>query len=197
MRSLIGNQSSAKFIFFCCEKDYKLPNIREVKKTFDTENVNYYVHGGHFSSQIQRINSMFHIFYGGNGSLNNWINGSYISIILRLDASAERQLFFDLTHFGTIVTHLHLNNNLLSELESFTNSFTDLSYRISRVTDLKEQLKDTQILINQLSIQDETISNPTSEALDHIFNNFGDPAKAEIVNRLQDWYQRAYWKSDV
>ena len=196
MNGLIGNMPSAKFILLACSDESLLPTKKDMTDFFPNHQMNIYKAWGHFSDnfddiqvyiKIKQLGVVAHTGYG--------LGNSYTSIshAIRLNNESSRNAFFDLKYGGMVIDYLHLTPQSLNDLSLLLNQIRELNARIASVLGCKSDLESAKEKAIDLQLQDQKILCPDITAINTLFDQYGDQARKQLENRLDQWRQSVIW----
>lgn len=193
MHSLIGNSTSAKFIFFALDDFSSPPDEKKIKNLLGVKRINIYQRYGHYREQLSEINSYLFFKRAGIFESQAYRDNGFTHVV-RLDAECELNVMIELA-FGAVITGcLHLNDDLLKALHILLNDLSDLKDEMSsaerenaRFLEYLSDIRTLKFMRNQLLI-------PQDQIVTDIFKDYALPEKQSIQQRFDEWYRMAQWK---
>lgn len=196
MNGFIGQAPSAKFILLACSNDSLLPTKKDMTDFFPNHQMNIYKAWGHFSNnfddiqlfiKIKQLGVVAHTGYGLGNSHTS------ISHAIRLNNQSKRNSFFDLKYGGMVIDYLHLTPQSLNDLSLLINQIREMNARIDSVLRCKSDLESAEKKAIALQLQDQKILCPDITAINTLFDHYGDQARKQLENRLDQWRQSVIW----
>ncbi len=125
MHSLIGNSTSAKFIFFALDDVTSSVDEKKIKNLFDAKRINVYQRHGHYSSQLGPINDFFFLKRRGIFESKSYSDRGFTHVV-RLDQNCEFEEVAYLILYGALPTKAQL---------------ADYKGQLSKLRDLPSEVK--------------------------------------------------------
>ncbi len=196
MIGLIGNMPSAKFILLACSDESLLPTKKDMTDFFPNHQMNTYKAWGYFSGNFDDIQVYIKIKQLGIASHANYGPGSgHISIshAIRLNNQSKRNSFFDIKYGGMVIDYLHLTPQSLKDLSLLLNQIREMNGRIDSVLGCKSNLESAEKRAADLQLEDQKMLYPDISAINMLFDQYGDRARKQLENRLDQWRQTVVW----
>ncbi len=197
MNGFIGQAPSAKFILLASSNDSLLPTKRDMTDFFPNHQMNIYKAWGHFSTnfddiqiyiKVKQLGVASHVGYGlGNGHVS-------ISHAIRLNNQAKRNSFFDLKYGGMVIDYLHLTPKSLKDLSVLLHQIREMNACIDSVLGCKSDLENAKKKATALQLLDQKILCPDITAINTLFDHYGDQARNQLENRIDQWRQSVIWR---
>lgn len=195
MSGIIGNADSAKFIFIACEDEGRIPTGAEMNIYFPNHQMNVYKAWGHFKWSFAAIQTYIQITRMGIKSHTRYGQvPNSISHAIRLNAETPRNSFFDLKYQGMLIESLHLSHHSFVELEEMVKGVNALNQEIENVLHCYEALEKAKVVATKLNLADPKVLEPDQQAIDKLFNNYGERAQDQLYQRLKDWRKTVMWE---
>lgn len=196
MNGLIGNTQSAKFIFIACDDEELIPSKSEMNIYFTNNQMNIYKSWGHFRESFNDIQNYIKVRQGGISSLEKYGNthgSKSISHAIRMSLDCNRNPFFDLKYYGMIVDSLHLSHEALDKLSVLLRDIGDMNYGIKQVIGCNDHILQAKEIAQRLMLNDQKILVPNQNSIDDLFINYGNSARQQLMDRLEEWRQSVLW----
>ncbi len=194
MNGLIGNHDYAKFVFLGVDNDADLPNKSKLLNYFPSGTFNIYKAHGYFSNSFHELEKFYAI--KRNGFRADVTRGmkTYISHGIRIITDEPPNTFLALEFGASIVDFLDLSHSDMEELTILVDSWSQLTSTVNRVLACLDHIEQAKLTLNKNNLSDSKIENPDEKSLSLIFDNYGDLAIKQMVDRFDAWYQKVIWR---
>lgn len=194
MNGLIGNRDCAKFVFLGVENDADLPNKSKLLNYFPNGAFNIYKAHGYFSNSFHELEQFYEI--KRNGFKADVTRGmkKCISHGIRIITDESPNTFLALEFGASIVDFLDLSQNNMEELTLLVYEWSQITSLINRVLACLDHVEQAKLTIQKSNLSDSKMENPDEQSLALIFDNYGDLAIKQMVDRFDAWYQKVLWR---
>jgi hypothetical protein len=194
MNGLIGNHDYAKFVFLGVDNDADLPNKSKLLNYFPSGTFNIYKAHGYFSNSFHELEKFYAI--KRNGFKADVTRGmkTCISHGIRIITDEPPNSFLALEFGASIVDFLDLSHSDMEELTILVDRWSQLTSTVSRVLACLDHIEQAKLILNKNNLSDSKIENPDEQSLSLIFDNYGDLAIKQMVDRFDAWYQKVIWR---
>lgn len=193
MHSLIGNSTSAKFIFFALDDVTSSVDEKKIKNLFDAKRINVYQRHGHYSSQLGPINDFFFLKRRGIFESKSYSDRGFTHVV-RLDQNCELNVTIELAFSDTVMGCLDLNDDLLESLNTILDELSKLKSHIDNVDTGKNRFLSSLNDIRELKYMRNQFLIPKDQVVIDIFKNYALAEKQSIQQRFDEWDQLAQWR---
>ena len=193
MHSLIGNSTSAKFIFFALDDVTSSVDEKKIKNLFDAKRINVYQRHGHYSSQLGPINNFFFLKRQGIFESQSYNDRGFTHVV-RLDQECELNVTIELAFSDTVMGCLDLNDDLLESLNTILDELSKLKSHIDNVETGKNRFLGSLNDIRELKYMRNQFLIPEDQVVIDIFKNYALAEKQSIQQRFDEWDQLAQWR---
>lgn len=193
MHSLIGNSTSAKFIFFALDDVTSTIDEKKIKNLFAAKRINVYQRHGHYSSQLGPINNFFFLKRQGIFESQSYNDRGFTHVV-RLDQDCELNVTIELAFSDTVMGCLHLNDDLLKSLNTILDELSELKKHIGAVESGKNRFLSNLNEIRELKFMRNQFLIPENQVVVDIFKNYALAERQSIQQRFDEWYRLAQWK---
>lgn len=196
MNTLIGNDTSAKFLFFAMDDNSSSPDEKKIKQLLGVKKSNLYKRHGHYSGQFDDIDNYLYLMRNHFLDSKSW-NAKGFTHVVRLDKTCELNATIEMVYGHTLVACLHLDDHLMKSLNQILNDISNLKSCIqiaereygSLLRQL-ESIRQLKYLTNQSII-------PSNQLVEDIFHNYAVSEKSFLKIRFDDWFQLAKWSVNL
>ena len=195
MYGILGNASSAKFIFFAMDDINRDPDPAVVKRLLGGKTPNVYKARGHYRQSFDEINQLLNMRTKGVNLHDRYhmTSEKYLTHAVRVDDTCQSNPLLALQYWGLIVSWLVLDANslgrltaLLESIEKFREDyFSAKSLRVH----LLQNLRDTKEL--EFLTPDKLV--PNDKDINQIFEKYGEVELAKINAEISNWFDAARW----
>lgn len=192
MLNVIGNATSAKFIFFAMDDLSKGPDEKDIKRLLNAKQVNLYLRNGHYRESFNDISNYLYIQKMGFYNLSNW-NASGFTHVVRIDSDCDLNAMIELKYGHTAIKYLHLTMDLLRELKELLRNRESLINAINSANSERDALIRNLKSIRKLQYLKTSHLVPSDSLVSSIFANYCDTEIALIKSRFDDWHLRSRW----
>jgi len=195
MYGILGNASSAKFIFFAMDDLNRDLDPKEVKRLLGCKTANVYKANGHYRQSFYEINQLLNMRTKGVNLHDRYIrtNEEYLTHAVRVDDTCKSNILLALKYSGLIVSWLVLDANSLGRLTALLESIEKFREDYLSAKSLKEKLlqnlKDTKKL--KLLTPDKSV--PSKEVVNQIFAQYGEVELTRINEEISNWFETLRW----
>lgn len=194
MNGLIGNRDYAKFVFLGVDDDADLPNKSKLLNYFPSGTFNIYKSRGHFSQSFQELEKFYAIKRNGFKADITWGMKTCISHGIRIITDEPPNTFLALEFGASIVDFLDLSQNTMEELKILVDGWSQLTSSVNRVLDCLDDLEQAKLIVKKNNLSDSKIESPDKQSCSLIFDNYGDLAIKQMVDKFDAWYQKVIWR---
>jgi hypothetical protein len=196
MNALIGNDTSAKFLFFAMDDNSSAPDEKQIKQLLDTKKINVYKRHGHYSGQLDDIDNYLYLMKNHYLDSKAW-NAKGFTHAVRLDKTCELNATIEMVYGHTLVACLHLDDYLMKSLNQILNDISNLKSCIQTAEREQSSLLRQLENIRQLKYLTNQSIVPSNQQVEDIFHNYALSEKSFLKIRFDDWYQLAKWSVDL
>lgn len=194
MNGLIGNRDYAKFVFLGVENDADLPSKSKLLNYFPSGTFNIYKAHGYFSNSFHELEKFYAIKHNGFKADVTRGMKTCISHGIRVITDEPPNTFLALEFGASIVDFLDLSQNNMEELKILVDGWGELTSSVSRVLACQDNLEQAKLVLQKNNLSDSKIESPDQQSCSLIFNNYGDLAIKQMVDRFDAWYQKVIWR---
>lgn len=196
MLNVIGNSTSAKFIFFAMDDISKGPDEKDIKRLLNAKQVNLYLRNGHYRESFNDISDYFYIQKMGFYKLSNW-NANGFTHVVRLDSDCDLNAMIELKYGHAAIGYLHLTMSLLIELRGLLRDRENLINQINKANHEKDTLIRNLESIRKLPHLRTSQLIPSNSAAQSIFTNYCDTEIVLLKSRFDDWHHKSKWVPSI
>ncbi len=195
MNGLIGNNTSAKFIFLGCNDESEVPSKQEIRQCYPDKPIAIYKAWGNYRDSFAEVEALFNIRLNGVYKHSFFMHPTKrcITHAIRLDSNCEKSLFFELKYSHLIVSYLNLSHSSLETLETHLKAIAKANSEISSITEFSNRLQSAKNALNGMGLHDPKIDNPCDKSISTLFDDYGKNAIAQMTKAINKWYDQNKW----
>ena len=196
MYTLIGNDTSAKFLFFAIDDKSSAPDEKQIKQLLGVKKVNVYKRHGHYGSQLDDIDSYLYLLRNHFLDSKSW-NSRGFTHAIRLDKTTELNATIEMVFGHTLVACLHLDEHLMKSLSQILNDISNLKSCIQTAEREQNSLVRQLENIRQLKYLTKQSIIPDNKVVEDIFKDYALSEETFLKMRFDDWYRLAKWNVNL
>ena len=81
----------------------------------------------------------------------------------------------------------------LDKLSVLLGDIRDMNYGITQVISCNDHILQAKDIAQRLMLNDQKILVPNQNSIDDLFINYGNSARQQLMERLEEWYQSVLW----
>jgi hypothetical protein len=195
MNGLIGNNTSAKFIFLGCDDESEVPPKKDIKQYYPDGSISIYKAWGNFRDSFSEIEALFNLRLNGIDKHTYYAHSSKrcITHAIRLDSACDKALFFELKYSHLIVAYLSLSHTSLKLLGDYLNAIAEANSEISNIKRFSDRLKSAKSALNSMGLHDPKVDKPCEKSISILLDDYGKNALMHMNNAVEKWYEENKW----
>jgi hypothetical protein len=195
MYGILGNASSAKFIFFAMDDVNRDLDRNAVKRLLGCKTANVYKANGRYRESFYEINQLLNMRTKGVNlhDRHHMSSEKYLTHAVRVDDTCKFNSLLALQYWGLIASWLVLDVSSLGRLTALLESIEifrgDYFLAKSLNAYLLQCLKYTKEL--EFLTLDKVV--PSDEDINQIFEHYGERELTTINTEISNWFDAARW----
>ncbi|MBT8594389.1 hypothetical protein G6672_02715 [Polynucleobacter paneuropaeus] len=195
MNGLIGNNTSAKFIFLGCNDESEVPPKKDIKQYYPDSPISIYKAWGNYRDSFSEVEALFNMRLNGVDKHSYYTHSSKrcITHAIRLDSACDKALFFELKYSHVIVSYLNLSHTSLEALGNYLRAIAKVNSEISTIIGFSERLKLVKSTLNTMSLHDPKVDKPCEKSISTLLDGYGKNALVQMNKAVDKWYEENKW----
>lgn len=193
MRNFLGASNQGTVIIIRKNENHALPTLQRFREIFDIKGGSIYQSHGWYSDEIGQLQLLLRCLnasHGGSSDHRDYLSDYYFFVNQKLPANA----MYLSAYSPVTLDGFNLTSACMEDLRKLLQLHYYIEHERGSVHHFIQSIGSVPKRSSQRGLTDPTMLSPDLNALQRIFQGYGDVAYENICTDLQNWRDSYRWK---